>query len=272
MTAQYAVFGNPIAHSKSPQIHAHFAAQQGEVIEYSRILVENSPAAFQAAVQDFFARGGCGANVTVPFKQYAFDLVDELSERAQAAGAVNTLILLENGQLRGDNTDGVGLVNDMVDNLQVDLRGKKVLILGAGGATRGVVLPILARQPDSLIIANRTQSKAIELATQFSVQAASFADTAQLRPDIVINATSGSLNGELPAVSENIFAETSLVYDMVYGAEPTPFLRHAQAHGAARIADGLGMLVGQAAESFRLWRGFAPQIAPVIAAMRAEMG
>lgn len=272
MVAQYAVFGNPIAHSQSPNIHTQFAAQQGEVIEYSKILVENSVAAFQAAVRDFFASGGQGANVTVPFKQYAFELADELSERAQAAGAVNTLILLKDGTLRGDNTDGVGLVRDIQQHLGVALQGKQVVILGAGGATRGVVLPILAQQPQSLTIVNRTHSKAVELAEQFGVQAATFADTAAMKADIVINATSGSLSGELPAVADALLANARLVYDMVYGAEPTAFLRHAQACGAMQTADGLGMLVGQAAESFALWRGFTPDVAPVIAALRETLG
>ncbi|WP_277074879.1 shikimate dehydrogenase [Simonsiella muelleri] len=268
MTAQYAVFGNPIAHSKSPEIHAQFAAQQGELIEYHKILVDDSRDAFQAAVRDFFASGGRGANVTVPFKQYAFDLVDELSERAQAAGAVNTLILLENGKLRGDNTDGVGLVNDVVGNLKISLQNKIVLILGAGGAARGVVMPILSKQPEKVIIANRTESKAIELAKQFKIQAMAFADLRDIRVDVIVNATSGSLNGHLLAVDDAIFAGTELVYDMMYNLELTKFLCHARECGAQQVADGLGMLVGQAAESFRLWRGFMPDIAPVIAAMR----
>lgn len=266
---QYAVFGNPIAHSKSPQIHALFAAQQGVGIQYERIWVENSPEHFQAAVQHFFAQGGLGANVTVPFKQYAFDLADELSERAQAAGAVNTLILLPENRIRGDNTDGIGLVRDIQQNLNFSLQNKKVLIIGAGGATRGVILPIAAQNPASITIANRTHAKAIELAQQFGIQAAEFADLQHY--DIVINATSSGLQGDVPAVPSRVFSGCQLAYDMLYGAEPTPFMQFAQQNGAAQVADGLGMLVCQAAYAFELWRDFVPETAPVIAQMRENM-
>lgn len=266
---QYAVFGNPIAHSKSPQIHALFAAQQGVGIQYERIWVENSPEHFQAAVQQFFAQGGLGANVTVPFKQYAFDLADELSERAQAAGAVNTLILLPENRIRGDNTDGIGLVRDIQQNLNFSLQNKKVLIIGAGGATRGVILPIAAQNPASITIANRTHAKAIELAQQFDIQAAEFADLQHY--DIVINATSSGLQGDVPAVPSRVFSGCQLAYDMLYGADPTPFMQFAQQNGAAQVADGLGMLVCQAAYAFELWRDFVPETASVIAQMRENM-
>lgn len=269
--SRYAVFGHPIAHSQSPKIHTQFAAQQGKVIEYEKILVENSFDAFQATVRDFFVHGGCGANVTVPFKRYAFDLADELSERAQAAGAVNTLILLEDGRLRGDNTDGVGLVRDVVEHLGVSLHQQRVLMVGAGGAARGVILPILAQQPESVMMVNRTESRAQALAAEFGIQFVSSVDVAKITADVVINATSGSLNGCLPAVPDAILANAQLVYDMVYANQPTAFLRHARDCGAKQIADGLGMLVGQAAESYRLWHGFAPDIAPVIASMRAAI-
>lgn len=266
---KYAVFGHPIAHSQSPFIHTQFAEQEGEVIEYEKILVENSREAFQAALRDFWANGGRGANITVPFKELAYEMADELSERAQAAGAVNTLILLENGRVRGDNTDGAGLVHDLLRHL--DLQNKKIVILGAGGAARGAILPLLAQQPESLIIVNRTHEKAVALAAKFGVQAATFAETANWAADVVINSTSSGLTGELPDVSASLLAGAQLVYDMVYGEKAARFLQYARDCGAAQVVDGLGMLVGQAAESFRLWRGFAPQIAPVIAAMRAEM-
>lgn len=268
---RYAVFGNPIAHSKSPQIHAQFAAQQNQTIEYEKILVDDNQQAFQAAVRDFFQQGGKGANVTVPFKQYAFDLVDELSERALAAGAVNTLILLPENRIRGDNTDGIGLVRDIQENLGVSLRDKRVLLIGAGGATRGVILPIVAQHVASVTIANRTHSKAVELAQQFSVQAAEFSQLNQQDFDVIINATSSGLQGEVPPVPASIFSGCELVYDMLYAAQPTPFLQFAQQHGAARVADGLGMLVCQAAYSFELWRDFAPETASVIATMRNNM-
>lgn len=271
MPARYAVFGNPIAHSKSPQIHQLFAQQQGKEIEYTRILADDNPSTFANAIRDFFAQGGQGANITVPFKQYAFELADELSERAQSAGAVNTLLLLEDGRLRGDNTDGIGLVRDIQENLAISFHNKTVLILGAGGATRGVILPILAQQPKQIIIANRTESKAIELAESFGIHAISFAETANIRPDIIINATSSGLHGELPAIAPQIFADTELVYDMVYGNELTHFLKWAQQNGAKKVADGLGMLVCQAGESFRLWRDWTPQTTPVIATMREMM-
>lgn len=268
---KYAVFGNPIAHSKSPEIHAQFAAQENATIQYERILADNHPARFQAALNAFFAQGGKGANITVPFKQYAFELADELSERAQLAGAVNTLILLPDQSLRGDNTDGIGLVNDLTLNLNVNLHGKRILLLGAGGAARGVIAPLLACQPHSVVLANRTVSKAIELAKQFNIQAASFDELSNMTPDIIINATSGSLNGHLPNIPNHLFHNTTMVYDMMYGKEPTAFLQHAQQHGASQIADGLGMLVCQAAESYRLWRGFAPDTAPVMQKMRESL-
>lgn len=268
---RYAVFGNPIAHSKSPQIHAQFAEQQNQVIEYEKILVENNADAFQAAVRDFFANGGRGANVTVPFKQYAFDLVDELSERALAAGAVNTLILLPENRIRGDNTDGIGLVRDIQENLGVAWRDKRVLLIGAGGATRGVIEPMLAQHVASITIANRTHEKAVDLAQHFSVQAAEFSQLNQQNFDIVINATSSGLHGEVPPVPTSVFSGCALVYDMLYAAQPTPFLQFAQQHGATRVADGLGMLVCQAAYSFELWRNFTPNTTPVIAQMRDSM-
>lgn len=265
-TALYAVFGNPVAHSKSPEIHGRFAAQEGADIEYRRILAE--PDAFAEATAAFFAQGGCGANVTVPFKTDAYHWVNELSERAAAAGAVNTLIPLPDGRIRGDNTDGIGLVKDIIENHVIPLAGKKILLLGAGGAVRGVIRPLLEQSPQSLTIANRTFSKAQALADEFGIEAAELGRLPPNYYDIIINGTSGSLSGQVPDVRPNVFGKCILAYDMVYGSEPTAFLTFAQNAGAQHIADGLGMLVAQAAFSYELWRGFAPEIRPVIEWMK----
>ncbi|OSI13426.1 shikimate dehydrogenase [Neisseria canis] len=264
--ALYAVFGNPVAHSKSPEIHGRFAAQEGADIEYRRILAE--PDAFAEAAAAFFAQGGCGANVTVPFKTDAYHWVNELSERAAAAGAVNTLIPLPDGRIRGDNTDGIGLVKDIIENHVIPLAGKKILLLGAGGAVRGVIRPLLEQSPQSLTIANRTFSKAQALADEFGIEAAELGRLPPNYYDIIINGTSGSLSSQVPDVRPNVFGKCILAYDMVYGSEPTAFLTFAQNAGAQHIADGLGMLVAQAAFSYELWRGFAPEIRPVIEWMK----
>jgi shikimate dehydrogenase len=260
---RYGVIGNPIAHSKSPQIHARFAEQTGQQISYERLLAPLD--AFEATVKTFIASGGRGANVTVPFKLEAFRFSDELSSRAQAAGAVNTL-QFQDGRVFGDNTDGVGLVRDIVGAAGVQLSGRQILLLGAGGAARGVVLPLLAESPSRLVIANRTPERAAELAVQFSdnpvaPEACSFTELSGPF-DVVINATSASLSSELPPVPASVFGARSFVYDMMYAAEPTRFLQLAAQHGA-RVRDGLGMLVEQAAESFFIWRGVRPQTAPV---------
>ena len=248
--SQYAVFGNPIAHSRSPEIHRLFAAQEGVEIEYGRCLADIG--GFAPAVRAFFASGGAGANVTLPFKTEAFALADELSERAAAAGAANT--------------DGVGLVGDIARQ-NVSLRGKRILVLGAGGAVRGVLQPLLAQEPAAVTVANRTPSKAHELAEQFGVLSCALADAAE-GFDIVINGTSGGLNGQTPEVSPAVFEHCELAYDMVYGREPTAFMCLARQNGAHKVSDGLGMLVGQAAESYRLWRGFSPDVEPVIEILR----
>ncbi|WP_274571832.1 shikimate dehydrogenase [Neisseria leonii] len=262
----YAVFGNPVAHSKSPQIHRQFAQQEGCRIEYAK---KTAPLdGFAAEVRAFFAAGGAGANVTVPFKTEAFDLADELSERAQAAGAVNTLIPLADGRLRGDNTDGIGLVRDITQECAVSLNGKHILLLGAGGAARGVVLPLLAEKPASLTIANRTHDKAQALAGRFGITACPLPELPAPHFDIIINATSGSLSGSLPDVSPALFGRCALAYDMAYGNGATPFMQFAAANGARRTADGLGMLVAQAAYAYQLWRGFLPDTAPVIRRLR----
>ncbi|MEW6645940.1 MAG: shikimate dehydrogenase [Pseudomonadota bacterium] len=267
---RYAVMGNPIGHSKSPLIHTRFAAQTGQALSYEAILVELGD--FPAAVARFRAAGGQGLNVTVPFKQEAWALARQRSRRAERAGAVNTLRWEADGSLFGDNTDGVGLVRDLKDNHGVPLAGRRLLLLGAGGAVRGVLEPLLEERPAALVIANRTVAKAEELAAAFAdlgtVRASSFAALAGQQFDVVINGTAASLQGEVPPLPDGILAPGAVCYDMMYGKEPTAFLRWAMAAGAAQSADGLGMLVEQAAEAFYLWRGVRPATAEVIAALR----
>lgn len=270
---RYAVMGNPIAHSKSPMIHTLFARETGQKLEYRAILVELGQ--FADAVQAFRAEGGNGLNVTVPFKRDAWRLVDERSACAALAGAVNTIQFREDGSLYGDNTDGIGMIRDIRDNLGVAIGGKRVLLLGAGGAVRGVLGPLLEEKPATVVIANRTPDRAQELADAFEeqgrVEGSSFADLDGTRYDIVINGTSASLKGEAPPLPEGILARDAFCYDMMYAAEPTVFMRWADDEGCERVADGLGMLVEQAAESFRLWRGVRPQTAPVIKAVREAL-
>ena len=263
----YTVFGNPIAHSKSPIIHQLFAQQEGVAIDYSRTLVDANQQAFSKAVNDFF-QAGLGANVTLPFKTWAFELVDELSEGARAAGAVNTLIYKDK-TLIGDNTDGLGLVRDLRDNCKMDLRNKRVLILGAGGAARGIILPLLNEQVAEITLVNRTHEKALQLAQQFSIRAQTFTELSGSY-DVIINATSGSVSGSIPNISADLFSGCLLAYDLFYANEDTAFMRFARDAGAKNVADGLGMLVGQAAESYRLWRGFSPDCAPVLTALREK--
>ncbi len=270
MTDRYTVFGHPIEHSKSPRIHAAFAAQTGQDLSYTTTLAPLD--GFAAALSAFRAVGGRGANVTVPFKEEAYRLATRLAERARQAGAVNTLTL-DGSEIVGDNTDGIGLVRDLTENLQIDLAGKRILVLGAGGATRGILGPILAGQradgPARVFVANRTAAKAVQLAELFACAGGGF-DTIPAQPfDVVINATAASLAGAMPPLPAEVFAPGALAYDMMYG-RATPFLRFAEAHGA-RTADGLGMLVEQAAEAFWLWRGVRPATAPVLAALRAEL-
>lgn len=270
---RYAVIGNPIAHSKSPLIHAAFARQTGQDLSYEALLGPLD--GFAATVRAFQAAGGRGMNVTVPFKLEAHALASEHSPRAEAAGAVNTLAFRPDGTIFGDNTDGAGLVRDLVANLGCPLAGRAVLLLGAGGAARGVVLPLLGAGPARLVIANRTPGKAEELVRQLAPEAgpsamapSSFAALAGQAFDLVINATSASLGDEAPPLPPGLYAPGALAYDMMYGKGDTPFLAAARADGAARLADGLGMLVEQAAESFLLWRGLRPDTAPVLAALR----
>ncbi len=271
MTDRYCVFGNPVAHSRSPGIHARFAAQCHQDLSYEAILVPL--AGFAAAVRDFVAGGGKGANVTLPFKEQAFALCTRRSARAEQAGAVNTLAFFGN-EIIGDNTDGAGLVRDIEVNLAFPLAGRSILLLGAGGAARGVIAPLLARRPAGLFIANRTADRAEALARRFSdiaaVDAGDFAKTAGRQFDAVINATSASLSCATLPLPAGIFASASLAYDMMYGKGETPFLQLAREQGASRRADGLGMLVEQAAEAFLVWRGVRPDSAPVLAALREQ--
>ncbi|UCE90550.1 MAG: shikimate dehydrogenase [Pseudomonadota bacterium] len=264
--------GNPIAHSKSPRIHSLFAKQTDQNIEYTAILVDVGGLA--QAVGNFDAAGGKGLNITVPFKQEAWDLVDERTPRAERAGAVNT-ITFDQHRMSGDNTDGVGLVTDLVDIHGIALRERRILLMGAGGAARGVLAPLLEHQPAGVVIGNRTPDRAVELAGAFSdlgaVSGSGYPSLEGQQFDIIINATAASLQGELPPLPDGVFSAGGCCYDMMYGAEPTPFMRWAQAHGATNILDGLGMLVEQAAESFFIWRGVRPRTAEVLATLRDEL-
>lgn len=274
---RYAVIGNPIAHSKSPIIHQAFAEQTGETLTYTAERVEIGQV--KAFVEQFISQGGKGLNVTVPFKQDAYELADQLSERAQRAGAVNTLALTEES-IYGDTTDGIGLLNDLVQNHQQTLKDKRILVVGAGGAVRGVLEPLLLESPASLVVANRTVSKAEQLATDFSSFGnisgcgfdAPFEVLGEQPFDLVINGTSASLSGELPPLPDNILAVNACAYDMMYGAEPTPFMDWASKQGATKIYDGLGMLVEQAAESFYIWRKKRPETRGVIESLRKSLG
>lgn len=271
MSDTYAVIGNPVAHSKSPMIHAAFAAQTSQDIVYKALFCELK--AFAATVAQFREAGGRGLNVTLPFKHEASQLANWRSGRAQAAGAANTLTFNSDG-ITADNTDGVGLTRDITDNLGVSLRGKRILLMGAGGASFGVVGPLLEEAPGALVIANRTVSKAKALVERFLPVAARCALAASTYPalnkhgsfDVVINATSAGLTDDMPSLPDELFANGALAYDMVYG-RTTPFMTFAAGHGA-RVADGLGMLVEQAAESFYVWRRVRPQTAPVMALLR----
>lgn len=272
MTDHYAVFGNPIAHSKSPLIHAAFARQTAQDMVYTALLAPMD--GFTETVAAFRAGGGKGANVTVPFKEQAYALAQRHTPRARAAGAVNTLVFEADGIL-GDNTDGVGLVRDLTHNLGLVLAGARILLMGAGGAARGVVLPLLQAEPRSLCIVNRTAARAVELAQVFAEDgrvtgggyAALTGGQSDLVPfDLVINATAASLAGDLPPLPQGLFAADAWAYDMMYGRD-TPFMAFARAQGA-RVADGLGMLVEQAAEAFHLWRGVRPDTQAVIHLLR----
>ena len=269
MTDRYCVIGNPIAHSKSPDIHAMYAAQTGQSLVYERCLAPLD--GFAETIRTLVAQGVKGANVTVPFKLDAAAIATRLTERARAAGAVNTLSFTDGG-IVGDNTDGAGLVADIINNAGVAIAGKRVLLLGAGGAARGVILPLLEQGPAELVIANRTRATADALVAQFGapqLAACGFSDIAGPF-DIVINATSASLAGALPPIPAETFCPETLALDMMYGKQPTVFMQFASSHGA-RVRDGLGMLVEQAAEAFTLWRGVRPETPSVLEQLRTSL-
>lgn len=271
MTDAYAVIGNPVAHSKSPRIHQAFARQTGQDLAYEAILAP--PGEFAPVTDAFRSRGGRGVNITVPFKLDAFRYASSHTARAARAGAVNTL-RFDGREALGDNTDGAGLVTDLEQNLARTLRGRRVLLMGAGGAARGVLLPILERGPAVLVIANRTAGRALELRARFpefaALEGCGYDALAGRSFEIVVNATSASLGDEPVPLPAGVFAPGALAYDMMYGEGLTRFLRTARAQGAGQVADGLGMLVEQAAESFRLWRGVRPDTRPVLEELRRE--
>ena len=276
MTDKYAVIGNPIAQSKSPLIHTTFARQSGQDMEYT--LIEGALGGFREAAEVFREAGGCGMNVTAPFKLDAFAYATDLSEQARLAGAVNAL-KFEDGRIYAQNFDGIGLVRDIVHNLGRAMTGKRVLLLGSGGAARGAMLPFLKQKPAQLLVVNRTVSKAQALVEQFSPYAeceysyCSYPELADspVKFDLVINATSASLRGELPPVHTGVFAPGCLAYELAYGKGLTPFLRLAQGAGAQRLADGVGMLVEQAAEAFEWWRGVRPETVSMISTLTVPL-
>ena len=270
---KYAVFGNPIKHSKSPAIHAMFAQQCDQPMVYRAVKVELD--GFARAASNFFRDGGAGLNVTVPFKQEAYQFAERLSPRAERAGAANTLTRAEDGAIEGDNTDGIGLIRDLIANLGWTVQGLRVLLLGAGGAARGVLEPLLRERPKELLIVNRTSERATQLAREFSdlgpLEGGAYELIGQRQFDLVINATSAGLSGAVPDLPGDLLTERSCCYDMLYGAQPTPFMRWSAHHAAWAVADGLGMLVEQAAESFYIWRKARPATGPVINHLRELM-
>lgn len=269
---KYAVIGNPVNHSKSPQIHHLFAQQTEEDIMYEALL---SPIdEFKKTINDFRNSGAKGANITVPFKQEAFEFADELSDYAKNAGAVNTFVFREDGSIYGTNTDGIGMVRDLVENHQSTIQGKRILILGAGGAVRGVLQPLLLQLPKQVFIANRTPERAVELANDMQVLSENcelagggFADI-KGEYDLIINGTAASLQGIMPPIPESCLADGVHCYDMMYGGRPTAFENWCEDQGAAKVMNGLGMLVEQAAESFSIWRNKMPDTKPVLEAMQ----
>ncbi|MEY4768170.1 MAG: hypothetical protein RL637_809 [Pseudomonadota bacterium] len=271
---QYAVIGSPIKHSLSPRIHQLFAQQMQQSLNYTAECV--SPEQFTPFVNQFFANGGLGLNCTVPLKELAFEYADQLTERAKIAKAVNTLCQLSNGIILGDNTDGIGLMTDLTVNYQLTIQHKRLLILGAGGATRGIIAPLLNLLPQNLVIANRTVEKALKLAKEFNdsniqMIACHFSELKDYQFDLILNATSASLTNQLPELPETILASGGYCYDLAYSRNPTPFVKWGQNHGAIKSVDGLGMLVEQAAEAFTLWRGIRPQTQPIIQLLMEEM-
>ena len=270
---KFAVFGNPIKQSKSPIIHTLFAQQYAQHIEYRAVRVELDD--FVQATNRFFEGGGAGLNITVPFKHEAFALAHRNSERSLRAGAVNVLTLADDGLIDGDNTDGIGLIRDLIANLGWTVQGLRVLLVGAGGAARGVLEPLLRERPRELLVVNRTANRAAELAVEFAgigpLEGGAFDLIGTRQFDLIINATSAGLSGAVPELPSSMLTERSCCYDMVYGAEPTPFLRWSADHAAGAVSDGLGMLVEQAAEAFYIWRQLRPETRSVIDQLREAM-
>ncbi len=270
---QYGVIGFPVSHSLSPFIHGMFARETGQAMSYR--LFEVPPEDFAARVAEFFAAGGRGLNVTLPHKVAAVEVAAELTARAAHAAAVNTLAV-KGDHLLGDNTDGAGLVRDLCDNLGLVITHRRLLIIGAGGATRGILAPLLGLEPTRVVIANRTPERAEALAAAFAdlgaTQGLGFENIDPEPFDLVINATSASLSGEIPPVPEAVLGPQTVCYDLAYGRSATAFVRWAHGRGCARAFQGLGMLVEQAAESFRLWRGVRPSTARVLDALRERAG
>lgn len=269
---RYAVFGHPISHSKSPLIHRLFAEQTQQDLSYD---AQDIPAeSFTPAIDDFFKQGGKGLNCTVPLKELAWQKADTLSKRAQFSKAVNTLVLQEDGTILGDNTDGLGLVADLTKNHAIELLNQRILILGAGGASRGIIEPLMEQSPAHIIIANRTVEKAITLSEEFSklgeITGCGYADLANQQFDLILNATSASLSGKLPPLADNLLAKKGVCYDLAYGSQPTAFVKWGLAQGAEKSLDGLGMLVEQAAEAFYIWRKVRPETRSVIKLLTAN--
>ena len=271
-TDHYAVFGQPIKHSKSPRIHQLFAEQTNQQLDY--IAREVSAPAFEASVRAFFAAGGKGLNCTVPLKELAWDLADIKTQRAELSKAVNTLAVQHDGSIMGDNTDGIGLVTDLMINHDISLCNINILLLGAGGASRGIISPLLENKPKKLVVANRTVAKAIQLAEEFHnfgpISGAGFDQLGDQQFDLILNATSASLSNQLPPLPAGLLTYNSACYDLAYGNEPTAFVRWGQQENAAKSLDGLGMLVEQAAEAFFIWRGVRPETKPVIDLLNSE--
>ncbi|AEG02440.1 Shikimate dehydrogenase [Methylomonas methanica MC09] len=272
MLDQYAVFGHPISHSKSPRIHSLFAEQTGQQIHY---VAQDVPAgAFKAAADTFFAADGKGLNCTVPLKELAWQYAGQLSVSARKSKAVNTLARLADGSILGDNTDGIGLVRDLTINHNITLANSRILILGAGGATRGILHPLLAQNPAHISIVNRTRHKADTIVHEFadlgSLNSCDYADLTSLQFDLIINATSASLSDELPPLPDALLAANGYCYDLAYANKPTAFVRWGKTQHARKSLDGLGMLVEQAAEAFALWRGIRPETGPVIDLLNRE--
>ena len=273
MLDNYAVFGNPVEHSKSPDIHAAFSVATGENISYKKQTVKRD--CFVEAADIFFSSGGKGLNITVPFKLDAYDYAGRLTARARHAGAVNTLSMQGDGTILGDTTDGADIVRDIVSNLGWQIKGKKILVLGAGGAVRGMLEPLLELLPQHVVIANRTIEKALQLSKAFAemgyLLGCDFHMLEGQQFDLVVNGTSATLSGELPPLPKDLLAKDAACYDMMYGSEQPIFLDWAQKNGAIEISDGLGMLVEQAAESFYIWRGVRPETQPIIAKLRNKI-